>query len=90
MFGHFAGAKQIPMEASRVQKSVIGTVADLHTKAAALKACEFLRTTTNRETRVPRTFRELVTHYREKELPNRNPYTQEVYKGYLKMWIIPK
>jgi integrase len=72
------------------RKSVIGTEADLHTKAAALKACEFLRSTINRETRTPRTVAELVDHYIKNELPNRNPYTQEVYKGYLNTWIVPK
>jgi hypothetical protein len=44
------------------RKSVIGTVADLHTKAAALKACEFFRSTINRKTRTPRTVAELVDH----------------------------
>jgi integrase len=72
------------------RKNVIGTVADLHTKASALKACEFLRSTINRESRVPRMFGELVTHYTEMELPNRNPYTQEVYAGYISKWITPK
>jgi site-specific recombinase XerD len=32
---------------------------------------------------------ELVTHYREKELPNKTPYTGEVYGGYLNTWILP-
>jgi len=72
------------------RKEIIGTVKEYPTKASALKACEFLRTTINRESRVPRTFGELVTHYMEKELPKRNPYTQEVYKGYLNTWIVPK
>jgi integrase len=72
------------------RKQIIGTVEEYPTKAAAQKACQFLRSTINRETRVPRTFAELVTHYTEKELPNKTPYTQEVYKGYISKWIVPK
>ena len=72
------------------KREIVGTVADLPTKASALRACEFLRSTINRETRTPRTFGELVEHYKEKELPKRGPYTQEVYTGYLNTWIVPK
>ncbi len=56
-----------------------------------MKACESLRVNINRETRVPRTFGELVTHYQQKELrKNKTPYTVEVYKGYLTTWIVPE
>lgn len=72
------------------RKVIIGTVEQYRTKAAALKACEFLRSTMNRETRTPRTISELVDHYTEKELPNKTPYTKEVYEGYLTKWIVPK
>jgi integrase len=72
------------------RKVVIGTVEEYPTRAKALKACEFLRTTINRETRTPRTVAELVDHYKEKELPNKTPYTKEVYEGYLSKWIVPK
>ena len=33
---------------------------------------------------------ELVSHYQQHELPNKTPYTGEVYMGYLKTWIVPK
>jgi len=56
-----------------------------------MKACEALRININKETRVPRTFGELVTHYTDHELQkNKTPYTVEVYKGYLAMWILPE
>jgi integrase len=69
---------------------VIGTVEQYRTKADAWKACEFLRSTINRETRSPRTIAELVTHYTEHELPNKTPYTREVYEGYITKWITPQ
>ena len=72
------------------RKEIIGTVEEYPTKASAQKACEFRRLTINRETRTPRTIEELVTHYTEKELPNKGPYTQEVYEGYISKWITPK
>jgi integrase len=71
------------------RKEIIGTVDKYKTKASAIKACESLRSNINRETRVPRTFGELVAHYRETELAkNKTPYTIEVYEGYLKTWIL--
>lgn len=72
------------------RKAVIGTVEEYRTKGAALRACEFLRSTINREARTPRTIAELVDHYTEKELPNKTPYTKEVYEGYITKWIVPK
>jgi len=30
-----------------------------------------------------------VTHYTEKELPNKTPYTAEVYRGYIRKWLLP-
>ena len=73
------------------RKEIIGTVEQYKTRASAMKACESLRININRETRVPRTFGELVTHYKEKELPkNKTPYTAEVYEGYLKTWILAR
>jgi integrase len=72
------------------RKEIIGTVDEYPTKASAQKACEFRRSTINRETRTPRTIAELVAHYTEKELPNKTPYTQEVYEGYISKWITPK
>ena len=39
---------------------------------------------------VPRTVEELVAHYTKNELPRKSPYAQEVYGGYLNIWIVPK
>jgi integrase len=73
------------------RKEIVGTVDEMKTKASAMKACEPLRANINEETRVPRTFGELVTHYRQNELKkNKTPYTAEVYEGYLNTWILPK
>ena len=72
------------------RKEIIGTVEEHPTKASAQKACEFRRSTINRETRTPRTIAEMVDHYTEKELPNKTPYTREVYAGYISKWITPK
>ena len=71
------------------RKEIIGTVEQFKTKADAWKSCEHLRSTINRETRTPRTIAELVTHYTEKELPNKTPYTAEVYRGYISKWLLP-
>ena len=59
------------------RKSVIGTVKEHPSKAAAFKASGFLRSTINRETRPPRTIAELIHHYGKNELPNKTQYTQE-------------
>jgi hypothetical protein len=72
------------------RKEQLGTVEQLPTRSDAMKACEFLRSRINMDTRVPRTFGELVTHYQRHELPRKTPYTQEVYEGYLRTWILPK
>jgi integrase len=72
------------------RKVQVGTVEDFPTRKAAMQACELLRVNINRETRSPRTIGELVAHYRQHELPNKTPYTQQVYLGYLKTWISPK
>lgn len=71
------------------RKAVIGTVKQYRTKAAAQKACEFLRSTINRETKTPRTLAELVTHYTDNELPTKTLYTRDVYEGYITKWIAP-
>jgi integrase len=72
------------------RKAIIGTIEQFKTKASAMKACEHLRQNINRETRAPRTFGELATHYIEKELPRKSAYTAEVYRGYLTTWIMPQ
>jgi integrase len=71
------------------RKEIIGTVEQFRTKADAWKSCEHLRSTINRETRTPLTIAELVTHYTEKELPKKTPYTAEVYRGYIDKWLLP-
>ena len=71
------------------RKEIIGTVEQFRTKADAWKSCEHLRSTINRETRTPRTIAELMTHYMEKELPIKTPYTAEVYRGYIDKWLLP-
>jgi integrase len=72
------------------RKEQVGTVEEFTTRKAAMQASELLRVNINRETRAPRTISELVAHYQQHELPNKTPYTQEVYLGYLKTWISPK
>jgi integrase len=71
------------------RKEIVGTVEQFKTKTAAQQACESLRVNANRDARSPRTMAELVAHYTEKELPNKTPYTGEVYSGYLRTWILP-
>ncbi|MBB5059104.1 integrase [Granulicella aggregans] len=72
------------------RKEKVGTVDEFATKSAAMRACEQIRANINRDTRSPRTFGELASHYAEHELPTKTPYTGEVYAGYLKTWILPK
>ena len=72
------------------RKEQVGTVEEFTTRKAAMQACELLRVNINREIRAPRTMSDLVAHYRQHELPNKTPYTQEVYLGYLRTWILPK
>lgn len=71
------------------RKQIVGTVQQYHTKADAQKACEFLRSSINRDTKSPQTFAELVDHYTRHELPRKTPYYGEVCKGYLNTWISP-
>ncbi|MGA7401658.1 MAG: site-specific integrase [Candidatus Sulfotelmatobacter sp.] len=72
------------------RKKMVGSVEQFTTRKAAMKSCESLRANINKESRSPRTVAELVTHYTAMELPNKTPYTAEVYAGYLKTWIQPK
>jgi len=86
----FRYRQQMP-DATRVnRKIVVGTVTEF-TKADALKAIEAIRIDINDETNWrPKTLKELVTHYEQKELPSKTPYTQDVYRQYLATWILPK
>jgi len=72
------------------RKVNIGTVEEFPTRRAANLACEQSRANINKEARSPRTIAEIVAHYTENELPNKTPYTAEVYTGYLNTWILPK
>jgi integrase len=72
------------------RKEIVGTTEQFTTRKQAMQACEPLRTNINRGTRSPRTFGELAAHYQQHELPNKTPYTQEVYAGYLKTRILPQ
>jgi integrase len=71
------------------RKVVVGTLDEFRNKAAAQKAIETLRIEINKETWQPSTVAQLVTHYEEKELAGKTPYTAEVYRGYLNTWILP-
>jgi integrase len=64
-------------------------VEQLPTKSDAQKVCQQLRSNINREVRSPRTFGELADHYTTHELPNKSPYTGEVYANFLRTWIRP-
>ena len=75
------------------RKVVIGTVEQFRTKADAWKACEHLRSTSNRDTGTPRTMAELVAHYQRKEMSEEGEKsfaTREAYGFYLRGWIVPK
>jgi integrase len=72
------------------RKELIGTVEEFPNKSDALRACEHLRRDINRNVSSVRTFGELADHYILHELPRKTPYTGEVYRGYLKTWILPK
>jgi integrase len=75
------------------RKEIIGTVEQFTTRKTAMTACELLRANINRETRMPRTVEELVTHYTDKELSadgNKAYSTREVYGSYIKTWVLPK
>ncbi|MGA1999031.1 MAG: tyrosine-type recombinase/integrase [Terriglobales bacterium] len=76
------------------RKVILGTLAQLPTKAAARKASEHLRVNINNESFSPRTVSELVTHYTVKELAedskNKKSFsTRTAYKSYFKNRILP-
>ena len=75
------------------RKTVVGTVEQYPTKAAARKATEHLRMTINSETFTPRTVSELIAHYTEKELSEngKKAYsTRHVYGSVIKTRILPE
>lgn len=75
------------------RKVIIGDVEKYPTKAEAMKACEFLRSGINRETRMPRTVGELVEHYKSKEMSETSAKsfsTKTAYECYFRNKIVPK
>lgn len=83
----------------RPKKIVVGPVSELRTEADARRELCALRLHINldpsEEARPPRRFRDLVDHYRLKELGSENNErksysTKEGYKSYLTNWIVPR
>jgi integrase len=71
------------------RKVVVGTVDQYRSKAAAQKAAEALRANINKETWMPSTVEQLVTHYIERELPSKAHTTRAVYGSYIRTWVVP-
>ncbi len=71
------------------RKVVVGTVEQYRSKAAAQKAAEALRVDINRESWMPSTVEQLVTHYTERELPSKAHTTRAVYGSYIRTWVVP-
>jgi len=71
------------------RKVVVGTVVQYRSNAAAQKAAEALRVDANKETWMPSTVEQLVTHYTEKELPSKAHTTRAVYGSYIRTWVVP-
>ena len=74
------------------RKVIVGSTERIRTKAAAEKACAFLRTNINREIRSPRRVAELIDHYTQAELGEstiKAHSTCEVYGSYLNTWVLP-
>lgn len=79
---------------------VVGAVAKLPTKAAALRELEVLRANLNREVTdtgspILMTFKSLVEHYRQKEMRmdnhDKKAYsTKKRNESYLRKWIVPR
>lgn len=71
------------------RKVVVGTVEQYRSKASAQKAADTLRIDINRETWMPSTVEQLVTHYTERELPSKAHSTRAVYASYIRNWVVP-
>ena len=71
------------------RKVVVGTIEQYRSKAAARKAAEALRANINKETWMPSTVEQLVTHYTERELPSKAHTTRAVYGSYIRTWVVP-
>jgi integrase len=82
----------------RPRKLVVGSVRELRTEAAAWHALEALKLNINLDlsetARPPRSFAELVEHYKGKELAEDNPdksfSTKKVYSDNLRRYILPR
>jgi integrase len=81
------------------RKAVIGTIINLPSEAAALKAAQALRIDANQQTpravSCPSTVAELIEHYRLKELTDddqsrKSHSTRAAYICYLDGWILPR
>ena len=84
----------------RMRCIVVGTVAALKTRAAALQRIEVLRANVNREiietgSSTVTTFKSLIEHYREREMRmdnhDKKAYsTKKRNESYLRKWIVPR
>src|SRR5215467_7243946 len=73
------------------RKVALGTVEQLPTRSAALKAADPLRlNVTADNSAVPVTVEQLVKHYSENELPTKAHSTQRTVEGSLRVWILPR
>src|SRR5215472_14172609 len=72
------------------RKIVVGTVQQYRTRASAMREVETKRIEINKESWRPSTVQQLISHYERTELLSKTPYTQQVYGGYLKKWILPE
>ena len=84
----FRWREQMP-EGRVKRKVVVGTVEQFRSKAAAQKAAEALRADINKETWMPSTVEQLVTHYSERELPSKAHTTRAVYESYIRTRVVP-
>jgi integrase len=73
------------------RKAVVGTVEQLSTKAAALRAAESLRIlATSCNSPVPASVGHLVRHYTDNELPKKASSNQRTLQTVLRLWVAPK
>lgn len=84
---------------SKYRKAIVGTVATLANETSALKAAQALRIDANQQAphaeSGPRSFAELIAHYRLKELAGESKgrkafSTRAAYECYLNRWILPR
>jgi integrase len=84
---------------SKYRKAIVGTVATLANETSALKAAQALRIDANQQAPHaeggPRSFAELIAHYRLKELAGESKgrkafSTRAAYECYLNRWILPR